>query len=102
MRAYRKKNKTIASIIMERPNYESMGPNEMLAKIKHHEVLDDEALEDHETSHKKVVALKANQEEGSKAQNDSLSEGSDDSDDEIALLVKNFRRFMRKKMYKKG
>ena len=102
LRAYRKKNKTLASIIMERPNYETMGPHEMLAKIKHHKVLDDEAIEDQEASNKKIVTFKANQEEGRKAQGDSSSEESDDSDEEIALLVKNFRRFMRKKMFKKG
>jgi hypothetical protein len=45
-RVYRQKNNMLASVIMERDNYTTMTPQEMLAKLMHHEVLDDEAKEE--------------------------------------------------------
>ena len=57
MVVYRQKNNMLASIIMERDNYDTMTPHEMLAKLKHHEVLEDEAKE--AMGQKKSVALKA-------------------------------------------
>jgi len=44
-RVYRQRNNMLASIIMEKDNYHTMTPQEMLAKLMHHEVLDDEAKE---------------------------------------------------------
>ena len=114
LRAYRDKNNVLAAVIMERPNYEEMTPHEMLAKIKHHEILDDEAIEaenhqSQELNNNKCVALKANQEQGTsqerkkKVYNKSSSvEEDEDSDEEAAFIIRNFRRIMRKKMYKKN
>jgi hypothetical protein len=42
---------------MKRPNYDTMTPQEILAKLKHHECLEDEAKE--ASSQKKSIALKA-------------------------------------------
>ena len=44
-RVYRQKNNMLASVIMEKDNYHMITPQEMLAKLMHHEVLDDEAKE---------------------------------------------------------
>jgi len=44
-RVYRQKNNMLASVIMEKDNYHTITPQEMLAKLMHHEVLDDEAKE---------------------------------------------------------
>jgi hypothetical protein len=39
-RIYRAKNNMLASVIMERSDYDDMTPQEVLAKLKHHECLD--------------------------------------------------------------
>jgi hypothetical protein len=101
-RVYRQKNNLLASVIMERDNYTTMTPQEMLAKLKHHEVLEDEAKE--ATGQKKSVALNASISCGSSGCNkkheheaSSDIEHEEDSDEEHAMLVRNFRRFLKKK-----
>jgi hypothetical protein len=93
-RVYRQKNNTLATIIMEKDNYDRMTPYEMLAKIMHHEVLEDEAKE--AMSRKKSVALKASQgKEKKKISYDTTSE-EESSDEEAALLIKKYTRFLRR------
>jgi hypothetical protein len=47
LRTYRAKNNMLTSIIMERPDYDFMTPQEVLAKLKHHECLDQDAINAH-------------------------------------------------------
>jgi hypothetical protein len=47
VRTYRAKNNMLASMIMERPNYDYMSPQEVLAKLKHHECLEQDAINAH-------------------------------------------------------
>jgi hypothetical protein len=47
LRIYRAKNNMLAFVIMERPGYEDMTPQELLAKIKHHESLEEDAINAH-------------------------------------------------------
>ena len=101
-RVYRQKNNMLASVIMQRDNYDTMTPHEMLAKLKHHEVLEDEAKE--AMGQKKSVALKASQDCGSSHCNkrhdhedSSENEHDGDLDEEQVLLVRNFKRFLMKK-----
>ena len=56
-RVYRQKNNVLASIIMEKDNYHTITPQEMLAKLIHHEVLDDEVKE--AVNQRKSIALMA-------------------------------------------
>ena len=42
LRTYRTKNNMLASVIMEKLGYDEMTPQELLAKIKHHECLDED------------------------------------------------------------
>jgi len=44
LRTYRAKNNMLASVIMEKLGYDEMTPQELLAKIKHHECLDEDAI----------------------------------------------------------
>jgi hypothetical protein len=37
----------LAAVIMERPSYDDMTPEEVLSKLKHHECLDEDALNAH-------------------------------------------------------
>ena len=66
LRTYRAKNNMLASVIMGRPGYDEMTPQELLPKLKHHECLDEDAINAHNQNssamgYNKSVALKATQ-----------------------------------------
>jgi hypothetical protein len=101
-RVYRQKNNILSSVIMERPNYDTMSPQEMLAKLKHHECLEHEAKE--ASSQKKSIALKASHGRNKKKDvhdPSSDEEQEEDSDEEEALLVRNYRKYLKKKKERK-
>jgi hypothetical protein len=103
----------LASVIIERPDYDDMTP-QVLAKLKHHECLDQDAINAHSQNpsamgYNKNAALKATHvhdgngccQEKKKEKNDSSSE-EEDSDKEVAMLVRNFRKFIKKKSNRKS
>ena len=47
LRTYRAKNNMLASMIIERPGYDEMTPQEVLSKIKHHECLEEDTINAH-------------------------------------------------------
>jgi hypothetical protein len=47
MRIYSAKNNMLASVIMERPGYDEMTPQELPSKLKQHECLDEDAINAH-------------------------------------------------------
>jgi hypothetical protein len=109
LRTYRAKNNMLASVIMERPDYNDMTPQEVLAKLKHHECLDQDAINAHSQNsnamgYNKSAALQATHvhngngccQEKKKEKDDSSSE-EEDSDKEVAMLVRNFEKFINKK-----
>jgi len=110
LRTYRAKNNMLASMIMERPGYDEMTPQEVLSKLKHHECLDEDAINAHNQNpnamgYNKNAALKAtqahegkssSQEKKKKVKDDSSSE-EEESDEEVALIIRNFRKFIKKK-----
>jgi len=114
LRTYRAKNNMLASVIMEKPGYDEMTPQELLAKIKHHECLDEDAINAHNQNpsamgYNKSAALNATQQHESKSSSqekkkkvkiDSSSE-EEESDEEVALVIRNLRRFMKKKSNRK-
>jgi hypothetical protein len=95
-RVYRQKNNMLVSVIMERDNYTTMTPQEMLAKLMHHEVLDDEAKE--ASVLKKSIALTASHGSESSHCNKGCCEhrynnDDDDLDEKQALLVGNYKKY---------
>jgi hypothetical protein len=77
-----------------------MTPHEMLAKLKHHEVLDDEAIE--ASARKKSIALTASQASGSSHCNKGTckhesNDSDEELDDEQELLVRNYSKYLRMK-----
>jgi hypothetical protein len=110
LRTYRAKNNMLASVIMERPGYDDMTPQEVLSKLKHHECLDEDAINAHNQNpnamgYNKNAALKAThthegngccQEKKKKVKDDSSSE-EEDSNMEVAFVIRNLRKFMKKK-----
>jgi len=114
LRTYRAKNNMLASVIMERPGYDEMRPQELLAKIKQHVCLDEGAINAHNQNpsamgYNKSAALNVTQQHESKSSSqekkkkvkiDSSSE-EEESDEEVALVIRNLRRFMKKKSNRK-
>jgi hypothetical protein len=93
----------LASVIMERDNYTTMTPQGMLAKLMHHEVLDDEAKE--ASVIKKSIALTASH--GSESSHchkgcceHRRNDDDNDLDEEQALLVGNYKKYLRMKKEK--
>ncbi|XP_066361179.1 uncharacterized protein [Miscanthus floridulus] len=96
-------------MIRERPGYDEMTPHKVLSKLKHHECLDEDAINAHNQNrnamgYNKSVALKAtqqhegqgsSQEKKKKVKDDSSSE-EEVSDEEIAFVIRNLRKFIKK------
>ena len=94
----------LASVIMERPGYDEMTPQEVLSKLKHHECLHEDAINTHNQNpnaigYNKSAALKAtqqhevqgsSQEKKKKVKDDSSSE-EEESDKEVALIIRNLK-----------
>jgi hypothetical protein len=110
LRTYRSKNNMLASMIMERPGYDEMTPQEVLLKLKHHECLDEDAINAHNQNlnamgYNKNAALKATQahegksssQEKKKKVKDDFSSEKEESDKDVALIIRNFRKFIKKK-----
>ena len=89
-------------------------PQEVLSKLKHHECLDEDAINAHNLNPNamgcnKSAALKVtqqhegqglSQEKKMKVKDDSSS-GKEDSDAEVAFVIRNLRKFMKKKSNRK-
>ena len=60
LRTYRAKNNMLASVIMERPGYDEMTPQEVLSKLKHHECLDEDAINAHNQTPSAMVQQECN------------------------------------------
>ncbi|XP_066365468.1 uncharacterized protein [Miscanthus floridulus] len=114
LRTYRAKNNMLASVIMERPSYDETTPQEVLSKLKHHECLDVDAINAHNQNpnamgYNKSAALKATQQpegqclsqEKKKKVKDDSSSGEEDSDAEVVFVIRNLRKFMKKKSNRK-
>ena len=88
----------LTSVIMEKDNYHTITPQEMLAKLMHHEVLDDEAKE--AINQRKSIALMASHGSQSSHCNKGCCEykhNDDDLDEEHAMLVGNYNNYLRMK-----
>ncbi|XP_066347776.1 uncharacterized protein [Miscanthus floridulus] len=113
LRTYRAKNNMLASMIIERFGYDEMIPQEVLLKLKHHECLDEDAINAHNQNpnamrYNKSTTLKATQahegksssQEKKKVKDDSSSE-EEESDEEVVLIIRNLRKFIKKKSNRK-
>jgi hypothetical protein len=106
LRTYRAKNNMLAR--------SSFKAQEVLSKLKHHECLDEDAINVHNQNpnamgYNKSATIKAtqqheaqgsSQEKKKKVKDDSSSE-EEDSDAEVAFVIRNLRKFMKKKSNRK-
>ena len=107
LRAFTTRNPTLATMIRRDPKFKTKTPNQLLGEILHQELVERDVAKS--LSHKitKNVALNATPsipvESSSKAikstKEDSSDEGS--TDEEMALVMRNFKKFMKKKFHKK-
>jgi hypothetical protein len=86
-----------------------MTPQEVLSKLKHHECLGEDAINAHnqnsnEMGYNKSASLKATEQhevQGSsqekKKVKDDSSSGEEEFDEEVAFVIRNLRKFMKKK-----
>ena len=87
-----------------------MTPQEVLSKLKHHDYLDEDAINAHNKNpnamgYNKNAVLKATQahegksssQEKKKKVKDDFSSEEEESDEEVALIIRNFRKFIKKK-----
>jgi hypothetical protein len=106
MRAYKEKDKSLARMKRDRDDYEEMTPHQLFAKIQQHE--SEEAPIKTRDSH----ALFSNEQDSSKKSRDHKSKkvvetSSDEessSDEDTAMFIKTFKKFVRKndKYHRKG
>ena len=107
LRAFTPRNPTLATMIRRDPKFKTKTPNQLLGEILHQELVERDVAKS--LSHKitKSVALNATPsipvESSSKAIKPTKEESSDggSTDEEMALVMRNFKKFMKKKFHKK-
>ena len=107
LRAFTPRNPTLATMIRRDPKFKTKTPNQLLGEILHQELVERDVAKS--LSHKmtKSVALNATPsipvESSSKAIKPTKEESSDggSTDEEMALVMRNFKKFMKKKLHKK-
>ena len=107
LRAFTPRNQTLATIIRRDPKFKTKTPNQLLGEILHQELVERDVAKSLSYKVTKSVALNATPsipvELSSKAikstKEDSSDEGS--TDEEMTLVMRNFKKFMKKKFYKK-
>jgi hypothetical protein len=101
MRVYKEKDKSLARMIRDRDDYDGMTPHQLFAKIKQHEA------EETPTKARDTHALVVNDQNSSKKSQVSKdhnckkvveisSEDESSSDEDTTMLIKTFKKFVRK------
>jgi hypothetical protein len=108
LRAFTPRNPTLATMIRRDPKFKTKTPNQLLGEILHQELVERDVVKS--LSHKinKNVALSASLSDNVESSPKALKSNKEDSSDEdstveeIALVLRNLKKFMKKKYYKKG
>jgi hypothetical protein len=100
LRALPPKYETIVTLLV-RSNLKTITPSKVLGEVLTHDIFKQSQEELHGNLHdekKKIVAFKA------KSSNDNDHDGDNETgtDDDVALMVKKFKKFMKKKGYQGG
>jgi hypothetical protein len=106
MRAYKEKDKSLARMIRDRDDYEEMTPHQLFAKIQQHE--SEEVLIKTRDTHALISneqdTPKKNKDHKAKKVVETSSDEDSSSDEDTAMFIKTFKKFMRKndKFQRKG
>jgi hypothetical protein len=104
MRAYKEKDKSLARMIRDHDDYEDMTPHQLFAKIQQHE--SEEAPIKTRDSHALITNEqynpKKNKEHKAKKVVETSSDEDSSSDEDTAMFIKTFKKFVRKMTSSKG
>jgi hypothetical protein len=108
IRAFTPRNPTLATMIRRDAKFKTKTPNQLLGEILHQELVERDVAKS--LSHKVNKNVASNASSSDKVESspkdlktkkeDSSDEGS--TDEEMALVLRNFKKFMKEKYYKKG
>nr|AAP12977.1 putative copia-type pol polyprotein [Oryza sativa Japonica Group] len=99
LRAFGPRNPTLVSMIHERKDFKRLTPSDILGRIVSHEMQEEEAREVRQMV--KNAAMIKNQEVALKAKQEEESSCEESKDEEMALIVKRFKHFLRRSGYGK-
>jgi uncharacterized protein (DUF736 family) len=108
LRAYAPKNPILATMIRDKRKFKHMLPMELFNKLQFHEMNNLDVSKSIEQSEVKAIALKAepskkneSKEKISKSKKKEDLSDNDSTDEETAMMVKNFKKFMKRRGDKK-
>ena len=93
---------TLALMIQERPDFKDLGPSDILERLNTHEFQLSEKRDIYGPNYGRTRALKAKVVSTSKEESDCSSGDPDDIGKELAMLVKKFQKFTKKKGFRKS
>ncbi|XP_039834532.1 uncharacterized protein LOC120695316 [Panicum virgatum] len=109
LRAYAPNNSVLATIIRGKNSYKKMKPINLLNTLQFHEMNALDVAKSIAKEEVKIIALKAEpsktvetNEKQTKQKKKVESSDGESTDEELALMVKNFKKFMKKRNVKKG
>ncbi|XBI70553.1 hypothetical protein VPH35_065008 [Triticum aestivum] len=88
---------TLALMIQERPDFKTLDPSDILERLNTYEFQLSEKRDIYGPNYGRARALKANVVSSSEEESDCSSEDPEDIGKELAILMKKFQRFPRKK-----
>ena len=89
-------------MIQERPDFKTLDPSDILERLNTHEFQLSEKRDIYGPNYGRTRALKAKVVSSSEEESDSCSEDPKDIGKELAMLVKKFQKFTKKKGFRKS
>jgi hypothetical protein len=107
LRAFTSKNPTLATMITRDPKFKIKTPNQLFGEILHQELVEKDVAKSLSHKMNKNVAFNASSSDKVESSPKALRSRKEDScvegsDEEMALVLRNLKKFMEKKYYKKG
>ena len=93
---------TLALTFQERPDFKTLDPSDILERLNTHEFQLSEKRDIYGSNYGRTRALKAKAVSSSKEELDSSSDDPEDIGRELAMLVKKFQKFTKKKGFRKS
>ena len=93
---------TLALMIQERPDFKTLDPSDIVERLNTHEFQLSEKRDIYGPGYGRTRALKAKAVSSSEEESDSSSDDPEDIGKELAMLVKKFQKFTKKKGFRKS
>jgi hypothetical protein len=108
LRAFTSRNHTLATMIRRDPKFQTKTQNQLLGGILHQGLVERDMAKSFSHKMNKNIALNAISSDKVESRPKALKSKKEDSsdegstDEEMALVLRNFKKFLKKKYYKKG